>query len=62
MSDSISTPGQLRLLEGEFKSGYIADPQRFVPLLNELRLDEAIPLIARNHAERLLQMIKKGKW
>ena len=62
LSDSISIPAQLRLLEGEFKSGYIADPQRFVPLLNELKLDEAIPLIARNHAERLLQMIKKGKW
>jgi hypothetical protein len=30
-------------------------------MLQDLKLDESVPLIARNHAERLLQTIKKGK-
>lgn len=60
-TDPISTPAQLRLLENELKSNHIADPQRIVPILREIKTDESVPLIARNHAERLLQMIKKGK-
>ncbi|HKX28111.1 MAG TPA: hypothetical protein VJ302_10485 [Blastocatellia bacterium] len=60
-SDPISTPAQLRLLESELRSKRIADPQRLVPMLEELKLDESVPLIARNHADRLLQLIKKGK-
>jgi hypothetical protein len=60
-TDPISTPAQLRLLENELKSKHIADPQRFVSILNGIKMDEAIPLIARNHAERILQMISKGK-
>jgi hypothetical protein len=31
-------------------------------MLKNLKLDESVPLIARNHADRLLQAIKKGKW
>ncbi len=60
-NDPISTPAQLRLLEGELKGKHIADPERFTPILQEIKLDEGVPLIARNHAERLLQGIKKGK-
>lgn len=60
-NDAISTPAQLRMLESELKSKHIADPDRFSPVLEEIKLDEGVPLIARNHAERLLQMIKKGK-
>jgi hypothetical protein len=60
-SDPISTPAQLRLLESELRSKHIADPQRLVPMLQDIKLDESVPLIARNHADRLLQMIKKGK-
>ncbi len=60
-SDPISTPAQLRYLEGELKSRTIADPERFTPLLLEIKTDESVPLIARNHAERLLKEIKKPK-
>jgi hypothetical protein len=60
-NDPISMPAQLRLLESELKSKRIADPQRFVPMLQNLKLDESVPLIARNHSERLLQGIRKGK-
>ena len=37
----------------------LSDPQQLVPLLMELRTDEHIPLIARNHADRILKKIKK---
>ena len=60
-TDPISTPAQMRLLDDDLRSKRIADPNRFVPLLKDIKLDEGVPLIARNHAERLLQAIAKGK-
>lgn len=60
-NDPLSTPAQLRLLESELKSKHIADPLRFEPILKSIKLDEGVPLISRNHAERLLQAIRKGK-
>ncbi len=60
-SDPISTPAQLRFLDSELRSKNIADPERFVALLQDIKLDEGIPLIARNHAERLLKEIRKPK-
>ncbi len=60
-NDPISTPAQLRFLESEMKSKNIADPERFTPILNDLKQDESVPLIARNHAKRLLDQIQKSK-
>lgn len=60
-TDPISTPAQMRLLDDDLRSKRIADPNRFVPLLNDIKLDEGVPLIARNHADRLLKTIAKGK-
>lgn len=60
-NDPISTPAQLRYLDSELKSKNIADPERFVTLLQDLKTDESVPLIARNHAERLLKEIRKNK-
>ena len=60
-NDPISTPAQLRYLDNELKSKTIADPERFVTLLQDIKTDESIPLIARNHAERLLKEIKKAR-
>jgi hypothetical protein len=60
-NDPISVPAQLRILESELKSKRVADPHRFDPILKNIKLDEGVPLIARNHADRLLQMISKGK-
>ena len=37
----------------------LSDPQQLIPLLTELRTDEHVPLIARNHADRILKKIKK---
>ncbi|HYE72491.1 MAG TPA: hypothetical protein VEF04_04135 [Blastocatellia bacterium] len=60
-NDPISTPAQLRMLENELRSKHIADPEKLMPLLQEIKTDESVPLIARNHAERLIQSIKKGR-
>jgi len=60
-NDPISAPAQLRMLESELKSKRVADPHRFDPILKNIKLDEGVPLIARNHADRLLLMISKGK-
>jgi hypothetical protein len=60
-NDPISTPAQLRLLDQELRGKHIAEPQRLIPLLKDIKEDESVPLIARNHAERLLQLIAKMK-
>jgi hypothetical protein len=41
------------------KRNAISDPQQLLPLLKDLTTDERIPLIARNHAQRLIQKIQK---
>ncbi|NOT60084.1 MAG: hypothetical protein HOP19_07650 [Acidobacteria bacterium] len=61
-SDPISTPAQMRQLESELKGKHIADPAQLLPLLKDIQQDEGIPLIARNHAGRLMQMIQKNKF
>lgn len=38
---------------------YLSDPQQLVPLLRQLQADERVPLVARNHAARLLKKIEK---
>lgn len=60
-TDPISMPAQLRLLEGELKSRNIADTSRLNGILKDLIGDESVPLIARNHADRLLRQIENTK-
>ena len=49
----------LKGLEAHLKRNDISDPTQLDPLLRDLANDERIPLIARNHAERLLKQIKQ---
>ena len=37
----------------------LSDAKQLVPLLSELKIDEHIPLIARNQADRILKKIAK---
>jgi uncharacterized protein (UPF0147 family) len=37
----------------------LSGPQQLIPLLNEISIDEHLPLIARNHALRLIKQIEK---
>ena len=55
----LNTPGLLNQLESLYARNALSDPKQLVPLLKELRTDEHIPLIARNHADRLLKKIEK---
>ena len=55
----LNTPGLLTQMESYYNRNALSDPKQLVPLLKELRTDEHIPLIARNHADRLLKKIEK---
>jgi len=55
----LNAPGLMNEMEGDLARGDLSDPYQLVPLLKDLRSDERIPLIARNHADRLLKKIEK---
>jgi len=55
----LNAPQLMDQLEMLFTRNGLSDPRQLVPLLKDLRTDEHIPLIARNHAERLLKKIDK---
>lgn len=55
----LEAPKLLDNLDSLFARGELSDPQQLVPLLRDLTTDERIPLIARNHAARILKKITK---
>jgi hypothetical protein len=55
----LNTPSLLNEMDSYLKRDGLSDPQQLVSLLNELKTDEHIPLIARNHADRILKKIEK---
>jgi hypothetical protein len=55
----LNAPSLLNEMESLLKRDGLSDPQQLIPLLNELRTDEHIPLIARNQAGRILKKIEK---
>ena len=55
----LNTPALLTQMESMYSRNALSDPKQLVPLLKELRTDEHIPLIARNHADRLLKKFDK---
>ena len=55
----LNTPGLLTQMESMYSRNALSDPKQLVPLLKELRTDERVPLIARNHADRLLKKFEK---
>jgi len=55
----LNAPQLMDELEMLYTRNGLSDPQQLVPLLKDLRTDEHIPLIARNHADRLLKKIEK---
>ena len=58
----LDLPKQLEILENDLRLEWIAEPERVLVALNELAGDDSQPLIARNHAKRLIEAIKKGKF
>ena len=59
----LNAPGLLDTLDGYLRRNEISDPPQMIPFLQKLTNDERIPLIARNHATRLISEIemKEGK-
>ena len=55
----LNAPKLMEAMESLLKRDALSDPQQLLPLLNELTTDERIPLIARNHATRLIKKIHK---
>jgi len=55
----LATPKLMDQFEIQMKRNGLSDPQQLVPLLNEISTDEHLPLIARNHALRLIKTIEK---
>jgi len=57
----LEAPQLMDALDSYIKRGEISDPRQMVPMLEELANDERIPLIARNHAAKLVALIEKMK-
>ena len=55
----LETPRIMDALDALIKRDEISDSNQMIPFLKELGDDERIPLIARNHAARLVQQIEK---
>ncbi|MDQ2746115.1 MAG: hypothetical protein M3T96_02525 [Acidobacteriota bacterium] len=57
----LEAPRLMNSLDSLIKRNEVSDVAQMIPLLNELNNDERIPLIARNHAAKLVKEIEKKK-
>jgi hypothetical protein len=55
----LNAPKLMEGMESLLKRNALSDPEQLLPLLKELSTDERVPLIARNHALRLIKKIQK---
>jgi hypothetical protein len=55
----LDSPKLLDRLDSYLKRGELSDPQQLIPLLREINTDERFPLMARNHAARILKKLEK---
>ncbi|HYU97231.1 MAG TPA: hypothetical protein VE977_00260 [Pyrinomonadaceae bacterium] len=55
----LATPKLMDEFEMQMKRNGLSDPQQLVPLLNDISTDEHLPLIARNHAIRLIKKLEQ---
>ena len=57
-SQPLNAPKLMDEFEQQLKRKGLSDPQQMVPLLEEISTDEHLPLIARNHALRLIKKLE----
>ena len=55
----LNAPKLMELMETLIKRNGLSDPKQLIPLLQDMSTDEHIPLIARNHALRIIKQIQK---
>lgn len=57
----LQTPGLMTTLESYIKRNEISDPPHLVAMLTELSTNERLPLLARDHAIKIVKQIEKAK-
>ena len=55
----LNAPKLMEAMESMLKRNAVSDPRQLLKLLQDLSTDEHVPLIARNHALRLIKQIQK---
>jgi hypothetical protein len=55
----LNAPKLMESMESMLKRNGVSDPRQLLKLLEDLSTDEHVPLIARNHALRLIKQIQK---
>jgi len=55
----LNAPKLMEAMESLIKRNALSDPRQLLKLLQDLSTDEHVPLIARNHALRLIKKIQK---
>jgi len=55
----LNAPKLMEVMESLIKRNGLSDPKQLIPLLRDMSTDEHIPLIARNHALRIIKQIQK---
>jgi hypothetical protein len=58
----LDLPRLLDILENDLKAQRVAEPEHMLAALREIADNDTQPLIARNHASRIAEGIKKGKY
>lgn len=57
----LESPTLMNSLDGLIRRDEISDPNQMIPMLKELSNDERLPLLARNHATKIIKQIEKKK-
>ena len=57
----LNAPKLMEVMESLIKRNGLSDPKQLLPLLRDMSTDEHIPLMARNHALRIIKQIEKLK-
>ena len=55
----LGVPKLMEAMESMLKRNGLSDPRQLLKLLEDMSTDEHVPLIARNHAQRLIKKIQK---
>lgn len=55
----LNAPKLMEAMESMLRRNMLSDPRQLLKLLQDLSTDEHVPLIARNHALRLIKQIQK---
>ncbi len=58
----LDLPTQLQVLQRDLELERIAEPEQMLAALRNINSNDALPLIARNHAKRIVESIEKKKF